>query len=63
VWGRVDRWWAAYTGSSSVYLPLVMVGSGYEVIQGSVAYEREYRRMLNDELARAPGAALPTDGA
>lgn len=29
--GRVDRWWAAYKGSPSVYLPLVMVGSGLQV--------------------------------
>jgi hypothetical protein len=56
--GRVDRWWAAYSGSPSVYLPLVMVGSGFEVDQGPVDYYPRYRAMLEAELARPPAAAV-----
>lgn len=56
--GRVDRWWAAYTGSPSVYLPLVMVGSGLAVDQGPVDYYPRYKAMLEAELARPPQASL-----
>lgn len=56
--GRADRWWAAYTGSPSVFLPLVMVGSGYMVDQGPVSYAARYRAMLDAELARAPAAQV-----
>ena len=35
-----------------------MVGSGYRSSSGSVAYESVYRGMINDELARAPQAAV-----
>jgi hypothetical protein len=54
--GRVDRFWAARP--SAMYLPLVMVGSGYRTSTGQVSYEREYRAMLNAELARAPEAVV-----
>ncbi|MCU0290489.1 MAG: hypothetical protein MUF10_00650 [Thermoanaerobaculaceae bacterium] len=56
--GRVDRWWAAYHGPSSVYLPLVMVGSGLDVSQGPVDYYNRYKAMLNAELARPPAASV-----
>jgi hypothetical protein len=56
--GRVDRWWAGYTGSPSVFLPLVMVGSGLQVDHGPVDYYNRYKAMLNAELARAPAAAM-----
>jgi hypothetical protein len=52
--GRQDRFWA--TGTSADYLPLVMVGSGFRVSSGSVDYERVYRNMIEDELARPPRA-------
>lgn len=55
---RAEVWWAAYSGSGAVYLPLVMVGSGFETSTGPVDYEARYRAMLEDELARPPGAAL-----
>lgn len=56
--GRVERWWAAYSGSPYVYLPLVMVGSGLEVDQGPVDYYNRYKAMLDAELARPPQAAV-----
>lgn len=48
--GRQERFWA--TGVSAMYLPLVMVGSGYQTSSGSVDYEEAYRRMINRELVR-----------
>lgn len=56
--GRVDRWWEAYEGPTSPSLPLVMVGSGFQVDQGKLGYDTRYRAMLNAELARAPAATV-----
>lgn len=56
--GRVDRWWAGYTGAPLVYLPLVMVGSGFQVDHGPVVYYNRYKAMLDSELARSPAAAM-----
>jgi len=56
--GRVERWWAAHQGGGSVSLPLVMVGSGYQVSSGAVDYLRVYRQMLEAELARPPAAVI-----
>lgn len=56
--GRVERWWAGYSGSPYVYLPLVMVGSGFAVDQGPVDYYNRYKSMLQSELARPPQAAV-----
>lgn len=53
--GRQDRFWA--TGASAMFLPLVMVGSGYRTSSGSVNYEPVYRAMIDDELARPARAA------
>jgi len=50
--GRVDRFWAAK--SSAMYLPLVMVGSGYRTSDGPADYQSDYQAMLDAELARAP---------
>ena len=50
LYGRQDRFWAS--GASAMYLPLVMVGSGYHTSSGSVSYESAYRWMINHELAR-----------
>jgi hypothetical protein len=55
--GRVDRFWAAYTGPSP-FLPLVSVGSGFDVSQGPVDYATRYRQMLDAERTRPPRAAL-----
>ena len=57
-WTRAETWWAAYSGTSAVYLPLVMVGSGFETSTGPVDYEARYREMLQHELARPAGASL-----
>jgi hypothetical protein len=54
--GRVSRFWAARP--SAVYLPLVMAGSGYRTSTGQVDYERDYRAMIEAELARSPEAAV-----
>jgi hypothetical protein len=40
------------------YLPLVMVGSGFRTSSGPVDYEPVYRGMIEQELARAPDAAV-----
>lgn len=55
--GRLDRFWAAYMGPSP-YLPIALVGSGYDVCQGPVDYANRYRQMLEAELARPPRAAI-----
>jgi hypothetical protein len=52
--GRVDRFLAAQPFAR--YLPLVMVGSGFETSDGQADYEHEYRAMLEAELARSPRA-------
>ena len=52
--GRVDRWWDAYPGGGTVYLPLVMVGSGYRWSTGPVDYYSVYRSMVEAELMRLP---------
>jgi hypothetical protein len=54
--GRQDRFWAA--GVSAMYLPLVMVGSGYRTSSGSVSYESVYRSMIDHELARPARAEV-----
>lgn len=59
--GRVDRFWAAYSGPSP-YLPLVVVGSGNDVCQGPVDYAARYRQMIEAERARPPRASLRAFG-
>ncbi len=54
--GRIDRFRA--TGVHASYLPLVMVGSGYDVSSGPASYEHEYRALIDAELARAPRATV-----
>jgi len=56
---REDRWWAAYTGGGSVYLPLVMVDSGHRISNGDQNdFEAVYRAMVNAELVRPPRAEI-----
>ena len=55
---RYSRWWAAYGGSSSVYLPLVMVDSGNQISNGSVDFYNVYKPMVNAALARPAKAAI-----
>ncbi len=54
--GRQDRFWAS--GASANYLPLVMVGSGFRTSSGVVDFDRVYRGMIDDELARPPRAVV-----
>ncbi len=56
---RYDRWWAAHgSGTTGVYLPLVMADSGHSFSSGPVDFYSVYRNMVEAELARAPGAGL-----
>jgi hypothetical protein len=54
--GRQERFWAS--GASAMYLPLVMVGSGYRTTSGPVDFEQVFHSMINDELARPVRAAV-----
>jgi uncharacterized repeat protein (TIGR01451 family) len=57
---RRDRWWAAYTGGGTVYLPLVMVSSGHQISSddlGGFAYGT-YKAMVDAELARPAQAEI-----
>lgn len=55
---RRSRWWAAYDSSGSVYLPLILVDSGNQITNGSEDYLPVYRNMVENALARPPGAAI-----
>ncbi len=55
---RYSRWWAAYTGTGTVYLPLVMADSGHQCGNGPVSYYSIYKGYLDAELARPAGAEL-----
>jgi hypothetical protein len=56
---RQDRWWAAYVGSSDVYLPLVMVDSGHQISNGSQTdFKAAYRKLVDPELVRPPRAEI-----
>ena len=55
---RISRWWTAYGAGGSVYLPLVMVGSGKEISSGSVNYATVYGALVDQELARPPAAEI-----
>lgn len=52
---RIGRWWAAYDGSY-VMLPLVMVGSGYQISNGYVDFYTTYKNMIEMEKSRPPQA-------
>jgi len=57
VGNRVSRWWFAYPGGTP-FLPLVMVGSGREIADGLLDFERVFRGMVEREMALPPQAAL-----
>ena len=57
VGNRKGRWWTAYDGSS-VTLPMMMVGSGYQISNGYVDFYPVYRNMIEAQLARPPQAAV-----
>jgi hypothetical protein len=58
---RVSRWWAAWGSGGSVYLPLIMVDSGNQISNGSVAFAQRYRAMINAALQRPAAARLEVD--
>jgi hypothetical protein len=55
---RYDRWWAAYGGGGSVYLPLVMADSGHQYSSGYVSFYTVYKGLIDAELSRPPGAEI-----
>ena len=56
---RYDRWWAAYSGGGTVYLPLVMVDSGHQISSGSQTdFKAAYRKLVEAELVRPPQAEI-----
>jgi hypothetical protein len=56
---RQDRWWAAYAGSATVYLPLVMVDSGHQISNGTQTdFKAAYRKLVDAELVRPPQAEI-----
>jgi len=55
---RVSRWWAAWGSGGSVYLPLIMVDSGNQISNGSVAFAQRYRSMVDAALQRPASARL-----
>jgi hypothetical protein len=57
---RVKRFFDSFSGcvSCGIALPLVVVGSGFDVAEGPVEYAVRYRSMLEADLARPPGAAI-----
>ncbi len=55
---RYGRWWAAYGGSSSVYLPLLMTDSGNQISNGSVDFYNVYKTMVDTAAARPAKAAV-----
>ena len=55
---RVSRWWAAWGSGGSVYLPLIMVDSGNQISNGSVAFAQRYRAMVDAALQRPAAARL-----
>ena len=58
---RINRWWAAWGSGGSVYLPLIMVDSGNQISNGSVAFAQRYRAMINAALQRPAAARLEVD--
>jgi hypothetical protein len=55
---RVSRWWAAWGSGGSVYLPLIMVDSGNQISNGSVAFAQRYRAMVDAALQRPAAGRL-----
>lgn len=54
--GRQDRFWA--TGVSANFLPLVMVGSGYQTSSGHADYYSEYSGLITLDRLREPEAEV-----
>jgi len=56
---RIDRWFAAYVGPQTIYLPLAMVSSGHLIANGpEERYDLVYGAMVATELSRPPAAEV-----
>jgi hypothetical protein len=55
---RISRWWASWGSGGSVYLPLIMVDSGNQISNGSVAFAQRYRAMVDAALQRPAAGRL-----
>ena len=60
--GRVSRWFDGYGLPGTVYLPLVMADSGFDVSSGSENFAGVYSRMVDDSLQRPPLAQMTVVG-
>lgn len=57
--GRLNRFWAAFTGNpNSVYLPVIVVDSGHLISYGPLDFYSVYKGMIETELARSPVATV-----
>jgi hypothetical protein len=55
---RYGLWWAAFSGGTTVYLPLVMVDSGHQISNGPVDFYNVYKAMVDTELVRPAQAEI-----
>jgi hypothetical protein len=55
-YGRVERFWAS--GAQASFLPLVMVGSGYQTSSGHADYYSEYSGLITLDRLREPEAEV-----
>jgi hypothetical protein len=55
---RLSVWFGAWGTGKTAYLPLIMLGSGFQVRSGSVDFYSVYRSMIEAELARPPKASI-----
>lgn len=56
---RISRFWAAYTGGSSAYLPLVITDSGHQLLTGNQSdFTAAFQNLVEVELARPAQAEI-----
>jgi hypothetical protein len=60
--GRLNVWLAAYGIGKTAYLPLIMIGSGFQISTGGVDFQPTYAAMIDAELSRPPKAWLSAFG-
>ncbi len=60
--GRLNVWLAAYGTGKTAYLPLIMIGSGFQISTGWVDFQSTYAAMIDAELSRPPKAWLSAFG-
>jgi len=59
---RVDRWFDGHGIPGTVYLPLAMVDSGFDVSSGSGDFTGVYSHMVDNSLQRPPRAQMTVTG-